>query len=83
MNWNDVDLIRGGTETVVVKEMFVEIEREPRKIGVNTNEDNTKCLTLARQQGSRGGQNITIDEYNFEVIQSFKYHIHVGTLEMK
>lgn len=30
-------------------------------------------MTLDRKQGSRVGQNITIDDYNFEVVKSFKY----------
>ena len=35
--------------------------------------EDPKYLTLDRKHGSRIGQNITIDEYNFEVVQSFKY----------
>ena len=33
----------------------------------------TLILTFDRKQGSRVGQNVTIDDYNFEVVQSFKY----------
>lgn len=53
--------------------MFVEMDKEAEPIGLNVSEDETKYLTLDRKHGSRIGQNITIDEYNFEVVQSFKY----------
>ena len=49
------------------------MEKDAMKIGLNVNKDKTKYLTLDRKLGSRIGQNITIDEYNFEVVQSFKY----------
>jgi hypothetical protein len=68
---DDADLI--GRGTVAIKEMFVEMEKEAEPIGLNVSEDKTKYLTLDRKHGSRIGQNITIDEYNFEVVQSFKY----------
>src|ERR1700761_4431961 len=46
-----------------------------KEVGLLVNEDKTKYLTLdrQRQRGSRIGQNITMNEFNFEVVQSFKY----------
>ena len=49
------------------------MDREADSIRLNVSEDKTKYLTLDRKHWSRIGQNITIDEYNFEVVQSFKY----------
>lgn len=68
---DDADLI--GRGTLAIKESFIEMEREASKEGLLVNEEKTKYLTLDRKQGSRVGQNITIDTYNFEVVQSFKY----------
>lgn len=39
---------------------------------LNISEDETKYVTLDRKHGSRIGQNITIDDYNFEEVQSCK-----------
>src|SRR6201992_2049454 len=49
-----------------------------KEVGLLVNEDKTKYLTLDRQHGSRIGQNITMNEFNFEVVQSFKY---LGSIE--
>ena len=68
---DDVDLL--GRGTLAVKESFVEMQTAGKEIGLVVNEDKTKYLTLDRQQGSRIGQNITMNEFNFEVVQSFKY----------
>lgn len=68
---DDADLI--GRGTLAVKEPFIEMEREACKVGLVVNEEKTKYLALERSQGSRMGQNVTIDTYNFEVVQSFKY----------
>lgn len=68
---DDADLI--GRGTLAVKGPFVEMEKEASKVGLAINENKTKYLAMERKQGSRVGQNITIDTYNFEVVQSFKY----------
>lgn len=68
---DDADLL--GRGVLAVKESFVEAEKEGKKVGLVVSENKTKYLTLDRKNGSRIGQNITIDEYNFEVVQSFKY----------
>ena len=49
------------------------MDKEARNVGLVVNEDKTKYLTLERKQESRVGQNITMDTYNFEVVQAFKY----------
>ena len=68
---DDTDLI--GRGTLAVKESFIEMEKESNKVGLLVNEHKTKYMTLDRKQGTRVGQNITMDNYNFEVVQSFKY----------
>lgn len=68
---DDADLV--GRGTIAIKEMFVEMDKEADLMGLKVSEDKTKYLSLDRRHGSRIGQNITIDEYNFEVVQSFKY----------
>ena len=68
---DDADLI--GRGTLAVKESFVEMQTTAKEVGLLVNEDKTKYLTLDRQHGSRIGQNITMNEFNFEVVQSFKY----------
>lgn len=47
------------------------MDHEAKKFGLIVNED--KYMVIDRSQGSRIGQNITMNEYNFEVVQSFKY----------
>ena len=44
-----------------------------KEVGLLVNEDKTKYLTLDRKHGPRIGQNITMNEFNVEVVQSFKY----------
>lgn len=68
---DDADLI--GRGTLAVKESFVEMQTAGKEIGLLVNENKTKYLTLDRQHGSRIGQNVTMNEFNFEVVQSFKY----------
>jgi len=68
---DDADLL--GRGVLAVKESFMEMDTEAKKVGLQVSEDKTKYLTLDRKEGSRVGQNITMDEYNFEVVQSFKY----------
>ena len=68
---DDTDLI--GRGTFAVKESFVEMDMEASNVGLLVNENKTKYMTLDRKSGSRVGQNITMDNYNFEVVQSFKY----------
>ena len=68
---DDTDLI--GRGTLAVKESFVEMDMEASNVGLLVNENKTKYMTLDRKSGSRVGQNITMDNYNFEVVQSFKY----------
>lgn len=43
-----------------VKERFVEIDDEAGKSGLVVNEEKVKYLTLARKQGSRDGQNVSL-----------------------
>src|ERR1700744_5413227 len=49
------------------------MDMEARKVGLVVSEDKTKYMVLDRSHGTRIGQNLTMNEYNFEVVQSFKY----------
>ncbi len=68
---DDTDLL--GRGVLKVKESLVEMDEEAKKVGLIFNENKTKYLVVDRSQGSRIGQNITMNDYNFEVVQSFKY----------
>ena len=68
---DDTDLL--GRGILKVKESFVEMDMEARKVGLVVSEDKTKYMVLDRSHGTRIGQNLTMNEYNFEVVQSFKY----------
>ena len=50
-------------------EIFVEIDKEADLMGRKVSEEKTKYRTLDWRHGSRNGQNITIDEHNFEVVR--------------
>src|ERR1700744_3058784 len=68
---DDTDLL--GRGILKVQESFVEMDMEARKVGLVVSEDKTKYMVLDRSHGTRIGQNLTMNEYNFEVVQSFKY----------
>lgn len=69
---DDIDII--GDTTVKVKEEFLKIESAAVKIGLKVNESKTKYMTTSRtERRDRIGQNVTMDQYNFERVQEFKY----------
>ena len=68
---DNTDLLCRGV--LKLKESLVEMDEEAKKVGLIVNESKTKYLVIDRSQGSRIGQNITMNDYNFEVVQSFKY----------
>lgn len=75
---DDIDLV--GRYTVKVKEKFVCMEGEAKKMGFCINECKTNNTHVARNSAQdRIRQNITIDKYNFENFQSFKYLVTVIT----
>ena len=45
---------------------------EAQAVGLQVSEEKMEYLTLARNGGSRVGQNITMDDLTFELEQSFK-----------
>lgn len=65
---DDIDIV--GRSVDAVKEHFVNLERAAKIRGLEVNESKTKFMTTGRY---RNRQNITIDEYNFEAVGSFKY----------
>src|ERR1700743_3242900 len=68
---DNTDLLCRGV--LKLKESLVEMDEEAKKVGLIVNESKTKYLVIDRSQGSRIGKNITMNDYNFEVVQSFKY----------
>lgn len=69
---DDKDLI--GRSVISMKEAFVKLEEEASKGGLCINQMKTKIMLAGNEHWRRRfGQNITIDEYNFEVVDSFKY----------
>jgi hypothetical protein len=67
---DDVDII--GRTTVDVKEAFVPLEEAAKNLGLKINEDKTKYMWVTRRK-ARKQQNLTVGDYNFEVVRSFKY----------
>jgi hypothetical protein len=69
----DVDVL--GRAIIEVKEAFVQIDTAAAKEGLEINKDKTKFMTVEKinQHGSRLGQNLTMNNYNIEVVQLFKY----------
>lgn len=74
---DDVDIV--GNSTVDIKTTFNDFEKSASSIGLKINEDKTKYMYSTRhnQRRDRIGQNITMDEYNFERVKKFKY---LGTM---
>lgn len=74
---DDVDIV--GRTIVDVKEAFINIEVNAGRMGLAVNEEKTKLLfsTTRDSRRSRLGQNLTIDNYNIEVVEEFVY---LGTL---
>lgn len=70
---DDVDVL--GRAVLEIKEAFLQIDSAASKVGLKINETKTKYMTMARgaDQTARLGQNLTLEQYNIEVVQSFKY----------
>ena len=69
---DDIDAI--GKNTVGIKESFLKIEKESQRVGLKINEEKTKYMHVARNPlRDRVRQNVTMDTYNFESVQKFKY----------
>lgn len=69
---DDIDVM--ARSVLKVKEQFIKIEKETLKMGLAINETKTKYMYVSRQaQRDRIGQNVTIGDFNFERVNSFKY----------
>ena len=44
-----------------------------KEIGLKVNADKTKYMVLTRDQNSRRGHNMKIDNRSFEMVEEFKY----------
>lgn len=70
---DDVDII--GNSRLNVKNTFSNFEEHAGNMGLKINEEKTKYMYSTRNNRIRDrvGQNITIDDYNFERVKKFKY----------
>ncbi|XP_060518457.1 uncharacterized protein LOC132697179 [Cylas formicarius] len=69
---DDIDTVESSTIKTI--EMFMNIEKETKKVGLMINEDKTKYMWAGRRAGrGRIGQNITMDTHNFECVNQFQY----------
>uniref|UniRef100_A0AAR5PYV5 Reverse transcriptase domain-containing protein n=1 Tax=Dendroctonus ponderosae TaxID=77166 RepID=A0AAR5PYV5_DENPD len=69
---DDIDLI--GNTILRVKEIFNKIEGTTSEMGLMINEENTKYMCVNRLgRRDRIGQNVSINTYNFERVERFKY----------
>lgn len=69
---DDIDIV--GNTTIDVKEEFMNLENTAKEVGLRINENKTKYMATTRtERRDRIGQNVTMDQYNFERVQHFKY----------
>lgn len=68
---DDIDVV--GRNITAVKEGFLELEEKARQMGLRVNEEKTKFLKMTEGARGRIRQNITLGDFNFEAVQSFKY----------
>lgn len=69
---DDIDLM--GNTVASVKELFNKVEKETLRMGLIVNEEKTKYMCINRQKRrDRLGQNVSINNYNFERVEQFKY----------
>lgn len=70
---DDIDII--GRNQRSVSEAFVGIEEAAGTMGLRINEDKTKYMISSKEEARHHqlGQNVTIGNYNFEVVKEFVY----------
>lgn len=66
---DDINLVARSEREI--KESYRKIETQAQKVGLQVNEQKTKMLTVKPPR--RIGQNFTVEDKNFEVVQQFKY----------
>jgi sorting nexin-29 len=56
-------------------EVFTKLERSAKEFCLQVNESKTKCMVVSTSEARRNriGQNLTIGEYNIEVVKGFLY----------
>jgi hypothetical protein len=59
--------------TPTLKELLSALETESRKMGLRINGEKTKYVKMSSTQARRYLQNLVIDDFNFEVVESFTY----------
>jgi sorting nexin-29 len=68
---DDINII--GRYLCYTIEVFTKLERSAKEFGLQVNESKTKCVVVSTSEARRNriGQNLTIGEYNFEVVKEF------------
>jgi endonuclease/exonuclease/phosphatase family metal-dependent hydrolase len=77
---DDIDLVSRSLPNL--KENFIKLEKAAENMGLKINESKTKLMYISsvKSRHDRLGQNFTIGEYNFEVVEIF---IYLGSLVTK
>ena len=68
---DDIDII--GINQRDVTAAFSSLEGESRRVGLAVNEGKTKYFVSTTKESRRRGQQVAIDNYNFEVVKDFVY----------
>ncbi|XP_071639782.1 uncharacterized protein [Temnothorax longispinosus] len=62
-----------GRLVAAVREAFQDLEAAARDIGLRVNESKTKVMVQSKRRRDRMGQNITMADHNFKVVNDFAY----------
>lgn len=62
-----------GRSVPAIREIFGNLEKAAKEIGLVVNEQKTKLMVQSKKRKNQIGQNITIGDYNFEVVDNFSY----------
>lgn len=56
-----------------VREVFSQLEEETGKLGLQVNEEKMKYMVVTRKSKTRIKQNVSLNEYNFDLVRPSKY----------
>ena len=68
---DDIDIIGLNRRAVIVA--FSALEKDPHCLGRAVNEDKTKYMLSTTKEAARTGNNVSVDNYIFEVVNNFVY----------
>lgn len=67
------DVVLTARNRRYLKEMFLEMEEEGKKIGLEVNDSKTKYMHMTAMEGRRSQENMIVNRHNFENVRSFEY----------